>query len=114
MTGSPPRPRPWHCDPLTPVCINGHPFITLRENEHEQAIEYAGFTHVYYTCRKCGMAAFGIQTEWPSPLLTLYACSPEELEHIRTAMRARSATSLDVLTFLRYANERTQGKKDSA
>lgn len=113
MTGQP-RPRPWHCDPLTPVCISGHPFITLRENQHEQAIEYAGFTHVYYTCRKCEQAAFGIQTEWPSPLLTLYACSPEELEHIRTDMRSSAATSLDILSYLGYANGRSRREKGSA
>lgn len=100
----PRRPRPWSCHPTKLKCINGHPFDDRRVYGARHSVSFVGFGHSFYRC-KCGQHAFGINTNAPhqGPLVTMYACTKSQLEHIENHMLF--ANSLEILQYLGYAEK---------
>lgn len=95
-----PPPPIWSCEPRTIVCRYRHPHIRVRDDSMN--VQYRVDGHVYQECPKCAphSYAFGVVHVRPFPLVTLYACTKAQYEHILAL--PDDAETLDILRYLGY------------
>lgn len=95
-----PPPPIWHCDQNTILCRYGHERIRVRDESMNLGMRVDG--HVWFECPKCAphSFAFGIAAVRPTVMVTFYACSKPQYEHIRGM--PDDVDTFDVLRYLGY------------
>lgn len=94
-------PTHWVTGIRTPVCRQGHPYVSLRQTGNRMVMETRGDCHHFMSCIPCGESAFGVQAA-AHETIGWYHCTKAQLQDM-LSMPATTKTWV-FLEYLGYMN----------